>query len=242
MALAIATSLKSIFDILVLGRNETKLEYIQKKHSINTQLLTPNYNIDNANVLLAIKPYALDFLSNFKGKAKNVFSVLASVDIDTLKNHIKSSSYTRAMPNMSAMYGSSITSLYSDNIHSNDVYDKDFINKIFTSIGDVVWLEKEEHINTATAIASSSLAFISMIAEALEDGGVIEGLSREKSKSLVYGLFKGFAPILKDNNPSTIKDMVMSPKGMTAKGYAVLEKRAIRGAIIEAVSKSSKIL
>ncbi len=234
MAVSIIEGLYSSFDITVVGRNSEKLKELSSKYKINTKTITQKFDITNLNVLIAIKPYAIKFLSNFTGKAKNIYSILAGVKIETIKKNINSISYIRVMPNVSAFYGSSITAIYGDGV------DKKICENIFSSIGDIIWLDKESDIDIATVIASSAVAYLAMIAEALEDGGVNEGISRDKSNALIKGLFKSFAPLIENKKASEIKDMVMSPNGTTAKGYAILEKRALRGSIIEAISFAHK--
>ena len=234
MAISIIKGLSSSFDITVIGRNPEKLKSLSSIYKIKTQTITNNIDITNLNVLIAIKPYAIQFLSNFTGKAKNIFSILAGTQIETIKKNIDSIFYTRVMPNVSAFYNSSITAMYSES------EDKAICESIFSSIGDVIWLDKESDIDIATVIASSAVAYLAMIAESFEDGGVNEGLSRSTSNALIKGLFKSFSPLIANKKASDIKDMVMSPNGTTAKGYAILEKRALRGSIIEAVSFAHK--
>jgi pyrroline-5-carboxylate reductase len=238
MAVSFIQGLSSLFDITIAGRNQKKLKQLSSTYKIKTQTINQNIsqNIDitNLNVLIAIKPYAIDFLSHFTGKAKNIFSILAGVKLETIKTKIESISYTRVMPNVSALYNSSITTLYSDDKN------REICENIFSSIGDIIWLDKESDIDIATVIASSSVAYLAMIAEALEDGSVNEGLTRDISNTLIKGLFKSFTPLIENKKASDIKDMVMSPNGVTIKGYAVLEKRALRGSIIEAVSCAHK--
>lgn len=232
MAVSIIKGLSSSFDITITGRNSKALQKLSLEHNIKIKEINENFDITNLNVLVAIKPYAVKFLLNFKGKAKNIFSILAGVKLSTIKENINSISYTRVMPNVSVSYNQSITSLYSDSL------DKKICENIFLSIGDIIWLDKESDIDIATVIASSGIAYLAMIAEAFEDGGVNEGLSREKSNALIKGLFKSFAPLIENQKASNIKDTVMSPNGVTAKGYALLEKQALRGSIIEAISSA----
>ena len=55
---------------------------------------------------------------------------------------------------------------------------------------------------------------------------------------MVQGLFDGFASLLKNNNPSKIKDAVMSPGGTTASGYASMEKNGVRNGMIQAIDSA----
>jgi pyrroline-5-carboxylate reductase len=51
---------------------------------------------------------------------------------------------------------------------------------------------------------------------------------------LMRGLFESFSELLNNySHPALIKDAVMSPNGVTAKGYAVLEDYKVRSAFIK---------
>ena len=80
-----------------------------------------------------------------------------------------------------------------------------------------------------------SPAYLALVAEALADGAVKQGLKRDDAMTLMRGLFAGFGELIQSEHPALLKDGVMSPGGTTASGYAALEKAGVRSACIEAV-------
>jgi pyrroline-5-carboxylate reductase len=88
----------------------------------------------------------------------------------------------------------------------------------------------------ATAIIGSGPAFLALIAEAINDGGVYIGLKRDIAVKLTKGLFKSFSNI--DLNFSEIKNKVMSPKGTTAEGILEMEDNKVRGAMFKVIKKT----
>ena len=234
MALALAKGLEKECELTIVGRDEKRLLNFAKQLSkpVKTALLD-KYDIDGQTVLLCVKPYALKDVSlNLQGRAKTIYSVLAGINIKNLKKAIKAKEFIRAMPNLSAEFFSSMTTL------TGDQTKKDEAKELFSSIGQTLWVESEKELDIATAIAGSGPAYLALVAEALADGGVKEGLKRSDAIKLVEGLFLGFSPLLKNNHPALIKDAVMSPKGTTAAGYAVLEAKGVRDAFIKAVQKA----
>lgn len=182
------------------------------------------------NVILCVKPYALsDVSSKLKGNANNLFSILAGTTIQTIKESIKSSNYIRVMPNISASYGSSMTTL------TGDIVSKGLALDVFRNIGKTLWLDSEKELDIATAIAGSGPAYLALVADAMADGGVKSGLKRADAKAIVLGLFEGFGDLLSHNEASSIKEQVMSPSGTTACGVSALEDANIRSAFIKAV-------
>ncbi len=214
----------------VVGRDEKKLEEIRYLYPVKTRVLK-DMDITGKNILLAVKPYALeDVAKKLHGKADVLLSILAGTSISALRR-IEARSYIRAMPNIAAAKRASTTSL------TGDEEAKEYALKIFGQIGRTVWLGSEKELDIATAIAGSGPAFLAMVAEALSDGGVACGLKREDATRLVEGLFFSYSSIAEEH-PAIIKDRVMSPAGTTAAGYKALEDRGVRGAFMEAVSKA----
>lgn len=233
MAFALIDALKSSFTIEVIGRDIDKLKEL-KRSGIDAKSYN-DFNSKAKTIILAVKPYALDSISKyFKHQADLLISVLAGTNIKTLKKEINSKYYVRAMPNIAAKFKKSMTTL------TGDIEAKEESIKIFNEIGDSLWVESEKELDIATAVAGSGPAFLAIIAEALMDGGVMQGLKREDSKKLTQGLFEGFAPLLKDRHPAIIKEEVMSPAGTTAKGCASLEEDGVRSAFIKAVEAAFK--
>jgi len=233
MAYALIDGLKNDFDLEIVGRDEEKLQFLKNAGFKTTKLY--DFNSLNKIVILAIKPYALDDISKyFKNEADLLISVLAGVKLEKLKECIKAKSYIRAMPNLSAIFQKSMTAVTGDEKAKIDAI------KIFEKIGDVLWVDSQKELDIATAISGSGPAFLALVAEAMMDGGVKEGLSREKAKKLVEGLFEGFAPLLKSRHPALLKDEVMSPAGTTAAGYGILEEKKVRSAFIKAIKSAFK--
>ncbi|MDE5602715.1 MAG: pyrroline-5-carboxylate reductase [Helicobacter sp.] len=230
MAKAICESLKGNFQIQVCGRDAKKIEKFCLQIQA-TPLHTPKeITIDNQEVLLCIKPYALNNFQ-FIGKAKCLYSILNATSIETLQKTIKAKHYIRAMPNICASIGKSITSLCGDESYKNKAFE------IFDSIGNCIWLE-ETLFPIATALSGCSPAFLALVAESMIDSGVANGLTREQASQIVKALFDGFGALLQTQHPTFLKENVMSPGGSTAQGVMSLEKNALRNTFFEAIMAS----
>ncbi|MDD2367763.1 MAG: pyrroline-5-carboxylate reductase dimerization domain-containing protein, partial [Sulfuricurvum sp.] len=121
------------------------------------------------------------------------------------------------------------TSLVGDNEISTNAI------ALFNTIGATLWLNSEKELDIATALAGSGPAYLALIAEALCDGAVREGLKRDDAMVLMRGLFEGFGKLIQTVHPAILKDNVMSPGGTTAAGYGALEKGNVRNGCMEAI-------
>jgi len=234
MARSIAQGLKEKYLIEVVGRNPEKLDDFEAALGKKVEkFLLDDFDISDKVVLLCVKPGNLESVAKqLKGKAKLLLSVLAGVPVERLKKKIKSKGVVRAMPNLAASVGASMTTITGDADHKEEAL------VLMRGAGEVLWLESEKELDIATALAGSGPAYLALIAEALTDGAVQQGLKREDAAKVTQGLFKGFAELITEKHPALLKDGVMSPGGTTAAGYAALEKNAVRAGCMEAIAQA----
>jgi len=236
MALSIAQGLKENYNIEVVGRNMQKLEAFENTlgTSVKKSLLE-GFDITNKTVLLCVKPANIQAMKqHLKGQARVLYSVLAGTTLQKLQQNIEAKAYIRTMPNLAASVGASLTTLTGDETFQSEAME------LFSSIGTPHWLGSEKEIDIATALAGSGPAYLALIAEALSDGAVKQGLKREDAMAVMRGLFDGFGKLIQTQHPALLKDGVMSPGGTTAAGYAALEKNGVRNGCIEAIEHAYK--
>jgi pyrroline-5-carboxylate reductase len=236
MGLSIAKGLKGTYNIEVVGRNMKKLDAFEKALDLKIdKYLLDDFDMTDKTILFCVKPANVEEVAaKLKGKARVVFSVLAGTSVDKLKQNLNTHAVVRTMPNLAASVGRSMTTL------TGDINYKEEAKILLGAIGDTLWLDSEKEIDIATALAGSGPAYLALIAEALADGAVKQGLKREHAMTAMRGLFSGFGALIQDVHPSLLKDGVMSPGGTTAAGYAALEDGNVRAACMNAIEEAYK--
>ena len=236
MAMSIAQGLKERYKIEVVGRNIVNLGIFEKKLGISVEKhLLENFNMNHKTILLCVKPNNIKEVSQkCKGSADLLISVLAGSTLQTLQEHFKPNLLIRSMPNLCASVQKSMTTL------TGDLEAKEKALTLLNSIGTSLWLQSEKEIDIATALAGSGPAYLALIAEALTDGAVKQGLKREDAMATMRGLFQGFGELIQEMHPALLKDGVMSPAGTTAQGYSALEEGNVRASCINAVEQAYK--
>ncbi len=221
--------LKKGLDVTALVRSEEKMIKLSELYpSLKVELSKKTIDISGKTVILAVKPGSF-YDIEFKGTARLLVSVMAKIYIDDLKLNVNAESYIRAMPNLAARCEKSITAV------TGSISGKEEALKLLESIGKSVWVDSEDELNIATALAGSAPAFLAMVAESLTDGAVRAGMKRGVAEEMTKGLFDGFAALLENSHPAKIKEEVMSPKGTTAAGVFELEKSGVRAAFMKAI-------
>jgi pyrroline-5-carboxylate reductase len=212
----------------------SKLEAFEDALEVKVdKYLLDDFDIKDRTLLLCVKPPNVEEVGKkLTGKADLLISVLAGTTVKTLKKHFKSKATVRSMPNLAASVGQSMTTLTGDNKAKADAID------LLSAIGETLWLNSEKEIDIATALAGSGPAYLALIAEALADGAVKQGLKREDAMATMRGLFAGFGTLIQEIHPSLLKDGVMSPGGTTAAGYGALEDGNVRASCMDAVEQA----
>lgn len=265
MAKAIAVGLNGKFELEIVGRNRAKMEAFVRENALKNASVVcaesgesseRDFAIDlqGKSVILAIKPYALDSF-RYRGKARAIYSIMAGISIERLKKYADAEHFIRVMPNVASLVGKGVSVIFAES-HNSSLRDSatlnrsnpqpstdsatqsDIINEcesIFAPLGNCIFVEKESYINPAGAISGSGTAYLGLVAEAMIDAGVREGLSLEVSKELVRGLFSGFSALFAHTEAHTIRTDTTSPAGTTIEALAILENRGVRSAFMDAI-------
>ncbi|TFG14568.1 MAG: pyrroline-5-carboxylate reductase [Promethearchaeota archaeon] len=226
-------------------------------YDINKELLTKKskeYNIDNAennidlvqkaqNILIAVKPQIIDSvlqeISSSITKEHILISIAAGITIAHIKEFITTQTgIIRVMPNTPALIGAGASAIsFNENTKEKDL---EYVKKILKSIGIVVELE-EKHIDAVTGLSGSGPAYVFVIIEALADGGVKMGLSREIALKLAAQTVLGASKMVLETgkHPGELKDMVTSPGGTTIAALHEIEKGKLRSTLISAVEAAT---
>ncbi len=236
MAYALASGLVLHYDVEIVGRDKEKLQLFEEKLQTQiTKTLYSDFNATNKTVILCVKPANITAMKTLiSGEAKTLYSVLAGTSIEKLKLNIQAKNYVRAMPNLAANIGKSMTTL------TGEITCKDEAIAIFSAIGATLWVSSQKELDIATALAGSGPAYLALIAEAFADGAVKQGLKRDDAMTLMRGLFLGFGEIIQKTHPALLKDAVMSPGGTTAAGYSAMEENGVRFGCMKAIEAAYK--
>ena len=190
---------------------------------------------ENSIIILAIKPDQIESVcKNTSPKIKNhlVISIAAGVKSKKISDWLGGyKNVIRVMPNLAAKIQQGITAIYADKSISED--SRKEANKIFSAIGDILWLDNEEKMDSVTALSGSGPAYIFMFISALIEAGQKIGLSLEEAQSLSYSTVYGSTLLAKDhlNDLESLIENVTSKGGTTEQGIKILKECNLKNII-----------
>ena len=254
---------KSLFkNIFLIEKDDDRRISIDKKRHGKTQLLKSLQGIKFCNsdiVILAVKPNQIKSICNEinsliieKKDLPVVISIAAGVTTTSIKDYIIQENLShlqnflniyRAMPNLCASNGDSITGLFGSSV-SDITNSKNTVSEIFNSVGEILWLKKEADLNIVTAISGSGPAYIFYIMEIMINSAQELGLSEKDAKKLVTMTLIGSGKMgLSIQNLKEQISKVSSKGGTTEAALKVFEKEnlsLIFNRAIEAAHARSK--
>ncbi|MGA3214279.1 MAG: pyrroline-5-carboxylate reductase [Acidimicrobiales bacterium] len=197
--------------------------------------------IDAEAAVLAVKPADAKAACRTVSASgcHRVVSIVAGVGLGQLEGWLgRDVVVLRAMPNTPALLGAGASALAG----AATVAEEDLMwaEGVLSSLG-VVARFPEYQLDAVTGLSGSGPAYVFLLAEALVEAGVNEGLEREVSRLFAVQTLLGSARLLAEtgDSPEVLRAAVTSPGGTTAAGLRVLEAHGFRSAILEAVAAAA---
>lgn len=194
-------------------------------------------------IILAVKPQVLlDIASSLDPLITSdhlLVSIAAGISLAKLASVLGTERIIRVMPNTPCQSLAGASGIAA--ARSVTPEDFEWCKSIFSAVGKVV-LVKDEQLHAVTAVSGSGPAYVLMLIEALSDGGVMAGLSRQAANELATQTVLGTAKMVQETgiHPAILREQVTSPGGTTIAALSTLERAGFRSALIDAVMAAVK--
>ncbi|MBI4530885.1 MAG: pyrroline-5-carboxylate reductase [Candidatus Latescibacteria bacterium] len=240
----LASGAAQAFNIVAFDVDEERLTTLAAKCGIRI-------GHDNAStvheadiVLLAVKPQmmntVLDEIVPVMTLDKIVISIAAGVKIAAIEERLRRPiPVLRVMPNILATVRSAVSALCPGRHASREHLT--LAREVMEAVGTTVDVE-EKQMDAVTGLSGSGPAYVFVMIDALADGGVKMGLTKDVALKLATQTVLGAAKMVVETgkHPMVLKDAVTSPGGTTIAGLHVMEREGVRNALISAVEAATK--
>jgi pyrroline-5-carboxylate reductase len=226
-------------DIVVTSRTQSRIDALRERHSVDATTSNPEA-IDGASVVvLAVKPQDIDALLAEIGPLlspeQTVLSAAAAIPTSYIEQRIADGvPVVRAMPNAPSTVHEGMAGIAAG-AHAGDEH-LAVAEDVLAHLGRVVRV-REDAMDAITAVSGSGPAYFALLAEAMIEAGILLGLSREISTTLVVQTMLGTAKQLRDEgmHPVELRESVTSPGGTTIAAIRELEQAGVRAAFLNAI-------
>ncbi len=194
------------------------------------------------DAIIAVKPqHVRDAVSALaEAGVRRILSIAAGVTTTAVQDAAGPDVVVvRAMPNTPALVGEGASAISPGATAGLD--DLDWAQGLLETVGVVVRVA-ESDLDAVTGLSGSGPAYVFLMAEALVEAGVLNGLTRDVAGVLAAQTLLGAATLLtaSDRDPAALRADVTSPGGTTAAGLQVLEDRGVRAALLRCVSVAAE--
>ncbi|KAG4443361.1 hypothetical protein IFR05_001150 [Cadophora sp. M221] len=231
----------------VKGRFSNYGDRLEIRHGENVTAMK-----DADFVILGFKPYMIDLVLRVEGvrealAGKLVISVLAGSPVEKLHAAIfqagprtadeKPFFIKRAMMNMAAEYGQSMTVLETNPDIPKEY--EDLTEWMFSQLGKTAPVAPDLY-DVAGVMAGASGALLSIAFDGMLDGAVSQGMKRADANKILTQSLISLATLLQNEHPAVLREKFSSPKGTTIAGLLSLEEDRARYAYSKATIASSE--
>ncbi len=244
LGLSIAKGLlinNSITTLYLTKRNPDSLKDWNKSN----QVLVSKDNLEavrNSDILIfAVQPGHMEKIlikvKDLLGENHVIISTITGFKIERIEaiigTHIP---IIRSMPNTAISVGKSMTCLCSNKVGEKRI---DVAMAIFNGLGTSIKIA-EEHMQAATVICASGIAFWMRLIRATTQGGVQLGFDADEAMKMSMQTALGAASLLieTDTHPEQEIDKVTTPRGCTITGLNEMEHEGLSSSLIKGLVAS----
>src|SRR6516162_7800080 len=226
-------------DIVASSRRQERADELHERHGVETTTSNAEAIRGADVVVLAVKPQDIELLLGEIGHLltpeQTVLSIAAAIPTSRIERHVAGDvPVVRAMPNTPATVHEGIAGMCAGRHAGKEHLER--ADTVLRAVGDVV-VVPEEQMDAITAVSGSGPAYFGLLAEAMIEAGILLGLSREISTTLVVQTMFGTAKQLRDQgmHPVELRESVTSPGGTTIAAIRELEQAGVRAAFLNAI-------
>jgi pyrroline-5-carboxylate reductase len=226
-------------EIVATARREDRARDLAERHGITATLDNAEAARSARTLILTVKPQDMEVLLEQLSAAVDpdhlVISFAAGIRTSFIESRLgERIPVVRVMSNVPVMVDEAM-SVISPGAHAEDKH-MAVAEELLGYVGRVLRLS-EVHQDAVTATSGSGPAYFALLAEAMIDGCILLGLSRDVATDLIVQTMLGSAKMLRDTgvHPVEIREMVTSPGGTTIAAIRHLEQAGVRAAFLNAI-------
>ena len=230
-------------DLILAVRRRERADEVERLTAIRTVLDSAEAATGREVVVVAVKPKDMPALlaqiSSVVTPDQVVLSLAAGVPLAAMEAALPEVPIVRCMPNTPAAVDEGMTA-YCLGAHANEAAG-DKAAAVLAAVGESIELS-EDLLDAVTAVSGTGPAYIFLLAEALTEAAIREGLPHHAAERLVDQTVRGSGILLQSSEKSAfrLRAEVTSPGGTTAAAMHTLENGGFRALVEDAVRAATQ--
>ncbi|PIE49817.1 MAG: pyrroline-5-carboxylate reductase [Flavobacteriales bacterium] len=179
----------------------------------------------------------LDAIKDLLTEKHVLISTITGFKIETMEAIVGEDRFIiRSMPNTAISVGKSVTCICSNEVGKKRI---DIASAIFNRLGTTIEIG-EQHMQAATVICASGIAFWMRLIRATTQGAIQLGFEADIAQEMAMQTCLGAASLLVEsgNHPEEEIDKVTTPRGCTIEGLNEMEHSGLSSSLIKGIVTS----
>ncbi len=230
-------------DLSLAARRRERAREAEFRTGVVTTLDAAEAATGKRVVVVAVKPKdvpaLLDQISGVITDEQVVVSLAAGITIATFEEALPGVPVVRSMPNTPASMDEGMTA-YCGGTNA-DAAALDDAAAVLGAVGETIQLS-EDLLDAVTAVSGTGPAYVFLLAEAMTEAAIREGLPHHAAERLVHQTMRGAGMLLAGSEKSAfrLRGEVTSPGGTTAAAMHVLEEGGYRALVQDAIQAAAR--
>ncbi|MGA9595496.1 MAG: pyrroline-5-carboxylate reductase [Acidimicrobiia bacterium] len=230
-------------NLILLVRRDERAREAERRTGIRATLDADEAVAGRDVLVVAVKPKDVEgLLAQIKSSVKPgqiIVSLAAGVPVAVYENAIPDVAVVRSMPNTPAAVDEGMTA-YCGGTHAGEEA-LILADMVLAAVGETIRLS-EDLLDAVTAVSGTGPAYVFLLAEALIEAAIREGLPHHAAEKLVVQTLRGAGALLSVSEKSAfrLRADVTSPGGTTAAAMHELEDGGFRALLERAVQAAAQ--
>ena len=230
-------------DLVLAARRPERQKEIELRAGVRTLLDAAEAARGHRVVVVAVKPgdvrSLIEQIRPVITPDQVILSLAAGVPTQVFEEVFGNVPVVRAMPNTPALFGEAISAYCAGRFVGPEALSAAV--GVLAAVGQTILLD-EPLLDAVTAVSGTGPAYVFLLAEALIEAAIREGIPRHAAERLVKQTARGAGMLLADldTSPEQLRAQVTSPGGTTAAAVHVLEERGFRALVEDAVQAAAE--
>jgi len=229
--------------LILLVRREERAREAERRTGIRATMDAAEAVADRDVLVVAVKPKdvtsLLEQIRESVTPGQVVVSLAAGVPVAVFENVLDEVAVVRSMPNTPAAVDEGMTAYCGGTYADEDALI--LADMVLAAVGDTIRLS-EDLLDAVTAVSGTGPAYVFLLAEALTEAAIREGLPHHAAEKLVIQTVRGAGALLSVSEKSAfrLRAEVTSPGGTTAAAMHELEDGGFRALLERAVQAAAQ--